>query len=173
MPYFLFIVGVSMVFANQSKNVEGQRWSLFTTVFFRCVRLFLMGIFVQGAQNFGTPYDLSMLRIPGILQRIAFAQLIVTLFELLLPVRDTGFGDNTSFGRYYRRYAWHWLACGATLLVYALLMYTTPVPGCPVGSATPECNAAGYWDRKILGVNHMYGTGRGSSESDCYFALQF
>jgi heparan-alpha-glucosaminide N-acetyltransferase len=156
MPYFLFIVGVSSIYAHDSKNVPGNRCSLFFTTLWRCVKLFLIGLLLQGAQNFGSPYDLSVLRIPGILQRIAWAQIVVTLFEVVLPVRDIGFEDNSGL-RYYRRFAWHWVACLTVLVGYALLMYTTSVPGCPIGSATPECNAAGYWDTKILGHQHMYG----------------
>lgn len=133
----VFIVGLAWVFANQSKNVEGNRCGLFWSTAYRCAKLFMLGLFVQGAQNFGTPYDLSVLRIPGILQRIAWAQLVVTVFELVLPVRDIGFED-TSFFRFYKRYLWHWCACAATLLAYALLMYATPVPGCGAGQATPQ-----------------------------------
>jgi hypothetical protein len=41
--------------------------------------MFLAGLILQGSQNFGGAYDLSVLRIPGILQRIAFAYLVVTV----------------------------------------------------------------------------------------------
>ena len=106
MPSFLFIVGTSMVLAMDGQNKEGNRWSLLWTCFLRVVRMFVIGLVLQGGQNFGGAYDLSILRIPGILQRIGFAYLIVTCFELALNTRDVGFVDEEYF-RYYSKYAWH------------------------------------------------------------------
>jgi hypothetical protein len=93
---------------------------------------------------------------------VSFFVLSVTLaqlFELLLPVQDDGF-ENTSYFRFYHTYAWHWLACGVWLIIYLSLMYGTDLSslggGCTRGQTTPGCNAAFYWDQKILGLSHMY-----------------
>jgi hypothetical protein len=74
---------------------------------------------MKPAQNFGGAYDLSVLRIPGILQRIAWAYIVVTLWEICLPVRDDGFED-VSYFRFYSRYAWHWLACFVVVFTYVI-----------------------------------------------------
>ena len=58
----------------------------------------------------------------------------------------------------YKKYAWHWLATLAVISLYLVLIYLTPLDGCPLGSTTPQCNAAFYWDTKIVGVAHMYKT---------------
>jgi predicted acyltransferase len=154
MPSFLFIVGLSMVLANQNENKTGFRGSLFWKIAFRCARLFVLGLLIQGT-TFGTGYDFSTLRIPGILQRIAFCQFIVAIMELALPTRETGFEDLSYF-RVYKRYVWHWVLAGLIFFIFAIITYTTPVPGCSMGQTTPECNSAGYWDTQILGIEHMY-----------------
>jgi predicted acyltransferase len=144
------------VLANQSLNKDGLRTTLFWNTVKRCIRLFILGLLVQGTNQFGTAYDFSSLRICGILQRIAFCQLVVAVIELTVPVRDIGYQD-TGYFRLYGKFAWHWFVTFLILMVYTIIMYTTPVPGCPhAGLSTPQCNAAGYWDTQILGLSHMY-----------------
>lgn len=155
MPLFLFIVGVAMVMAQRSQNKPGTRLSLFATNAWRCTKLFLIGLYVQGGKN------LTMLRVPGILQRIAFAQIVTAAIEIGVPERDTrdsvGFEDQ-SYWRLYKRHAYRWLACMAVVMLYCGLLYgtNTGLPGCSTGETTPACNAAYYWDNELLGVNHMY-----------------
>ncbi len=58
----------------------------------------------------------------------------------------------------YRKYFWH-LVCGLVLaLIYLAMTFGTFVPGadCGYGKLNQECNAAGVWDRDIIGVNHLY-----------------
>ena len=50
----------------------------------------------------------------------------------------------------------HWLVTAALFGVYAVIMLAVEVPGCPRASMTPECNAAGFVDAKLLGRRHMY-----------------
>jgi hypothetical protein len=59
----------------------------------------------------------------------------------------------------YRFFQYH---CVFAILVcrYLMLMYVTDLSplgdGCVRGQATPECNAAFFWDQKLLGTAHMY-----------------
>jgi hypothetical protein len=188
MPFFLFIVGVSSVFSQRNANKEGSRLQLLWTTFKRCFKLFILGMLVQNGTGDcilqcrfllvltvlsiatmlhpGHPYDLSKIRIFGILQRIAMAQFIVTLIEVSVRPRSVvdaqGDEDTSSFFRFYKAYAFHWAATGGVLIVYVLALYGTPgisaTPGmtCSAGQSTPECNGAFYWDSKILTLGHMY-----------------
>ena len=73
MPLFLFMVGVSMAFSMKKYAGPGLKWKILS----RTAKLFVLGCLTQGsASEFylqGDGVDLSNLRIPGILQRIAFA----------------------------------------------------------------------------------------------------
>ena len=130
MPFFLFIVGVSLVlsFKTSNSNLQlGGKFRLMWNVTKRCFRLFLLGLLMQGG-NFPTQYDLTILRIPGILQRIAFAQFVVAAFEIFIPVRDVAVDNTNSPWRFFSRWLWHWVACVVALIVYALLMYVVDNP---------------------------------------------
>jgi len=90
MPFFLVISGVSMSISVRAKPGDNIK-KVFIGTLLRCVRLILVGLFVQGPV-LGTdkeePYllfDLSKFRIMGILQRIAIAYAIVAAIELFVP----------------------------------------------------------------------------------------
>lgn len=76
MPYFLLICGISASVSIR-KRAELSTLPVFSRVFFRVLRLFLLGIMVQGSIFHITKegplllLDLSTVRIMGILQRIA------------------------------------------------------------------------------------------------------
>jgi len=67
-PFFLFIVGVSMVLSFDSRQIRGStHGSLLLHSLKRSVIIFALGIFLYGYPAF----DLHTMRIPGVLQRIA------------------------------------------------------------------------------------------------------
>src|SRR5438094_3108412 len=67
-PFFVFIVGVSLVFSLSKRLENGaSRSALFGQVLKRTLILFGLGLFLNGFPLF----DLSALRILGVLQRIA------------------------------------------------------------------------------------------------------
>ena len=57
-------------------------------VLWRAVKLFVLGCLTQGADIWlgGDGVNVQSMRLPGILQRIAFAYLVVGLMKLFLPV---------------------------------------------------------------------------------------
>jgi predicted acyltransferase len=72
-PFFLFIVGVSMVFSlSRSALGEQQRLGAMLVVWRRAAIIFLIGL----ALNFVPAFDVSTVRIPGVLQRIALCIVI-------------------------------------------------------------------------------------------------
>ena len=85
MPFFLFMVGCSMSLAFRRVKA-----GLLAKVLKRTAKLFIIGLLTQGAPNFpgisscgdgqppcGYGVNLETVRIPGILQRIAWAYLCV------------------------------------------------------------------------------------------------
>ena len=102
MPYFLFVVGVSISLSqnakkndntipneNEEEDEEGlrsRRKLLFRHISIRTIRLFVLGIVLQGGISSGNmfQYDLQTIRIPGILQRIALCYFVTAIsFEYL------------------------------------------------------------------------------------------
>jgi heparan-alpha-glucosaminide N-acetyltransferase len=84
MPFFLFIVGASIVLSHSKLQKSGvSRLELVKKAAIRSCKLFALGIFLQGASF--PDYDLSTLRIPGVLQRIAITYFLVVLIELFVP----------------------------------------------------------------------------------------
>ncbi|MDX2017717.1 MAG: heparan-alpha-glucosaminide N-acetyltransferase domain-containing protein [Planctomycetota bacterium] len=71
-PFFLFIVGAAMAFSSRTIATQGswlQRWG---PVLRRAAILFALGLFLNGFPF----YDLSSIRVPGVLQRIALCYLL-------------------------------------------------------------------------------------------------
>ena len=121
------------------------------------------GGFPAGPDDSGSfaAYRLDTIRIPGILQRIAFCYLAVSMIHIWVPVRASIPAPNRGALYLYSKYAWQWLVTGLFVALYFILTFGTDVndlPGisCGRGQLDENCNASGYWDRQILGLNHMY-----------------
>ncbi|KAF1888860.1 hypothetical protein Lal_00036902 [Lupinus albus] len=173
MPFFLFIVGVSLALAYKklSSRVVASRKAIL-----RALKLLALGLFLQGGYfhrlgdlTFGV--DLKQLRWMGILQRIAIAYLFTALCEIWLKADNT-VNSGSSLVRKYRYQAVALFLSG----LYICLLYGLYVPDweyqiptepssapitfsvkCGVrGDTGPACNAVGMVDRKILGIQHVY-----------------
>ena len=133
-PFFLFIVGVSMVysFANRIKKGD-SRSSLLAHSLRRAALIFAIGFFLNGFPHF----HLATWRIPGVLQRIAVVYLITSVIVL--------------FAGWRGRLA----ALIGCLVGYWAIMRFVPIPGYGVGNLTPEGNLASWLDRLTM-YNHLY-----------------
>lgn len=106
-PFFLFIVGVSIVLAYTKRLSRGDSpASMYGKIVWRSVMIFGLGLFLALFPEF----DFANLRIPGVLQRIAVVFLICSLLFL---------HSN------WRKQAW---IAGVLLVGYCLLMGLVPVP---------------------------------------------
>jgi predicted acyltransferase len=133
-PFFLFAVGVSAVLALAPRLERDEpRRRLLLRIVGRSAVLFALGLFLAGFPTF----DLSTIRIPGVLQRIAACYLAAA--SLLLAV--------------WRRHAAAAAAAvmAALLLVYWALMTLVPVPGFGPGDLGKEGSLAAHLDRAVLG----------------------
>lgn len=83
-PFFLWIVGVAMTLSTAKRVERGEdKGRLLLHTVKRAAIIFAIGLFMNGFPNF----DLSTLRIPGVLQRIAVCYLIAGVIFLYSGLR--------------------------------------------------------------------------------------
>jgi predicted acyltransferase len=129
-PFFLFIVGVSITLAlSRRAGAGGSKRDLYLKILRRALIIFALGLVLAGFPS----YDLSTLRIPGVLQRIAVCYLVASLIFL------------------HTRWRAQAAVAAALLLVYWPLMVLIPAPGFAAGDLSMEGNLAAYLDRRVLG----------------------
>ncbi len=139
-PFFLFIVGVSITFAldpSPKTLLPGsakKQTGVIGKILKRSLTLFLLGLFL----NMFPKFDISAVRIMGVLQRIALVYLACSLIFLKTPPRQQ-------------------IYLLLTLLIgYWLLLTVVPVPGVGYANLEPATNLAGWLDRIILTPSHVY-----------------
>jgi predicted acyltransferase len=133
-PFFVFIVGVSLVFSLSKRLERGEsRGAILWQVFKRASIIFGLGLLLNGFPY----YHLASIRIPGVLQRIALCYFFGAVFYLYTTIAVQ---IGTAI---------------AILLGYWWAMTHIPVPGFGAGILTKEGSLASYIDRMILG-GHMY-----------------
>jgi predicted acyltransferase len=127
-PYFLFIVGVSMVFSLDRRMAQGEPFrTTFMHVLKRGAIIFVLGLVISFDYVHYVP------RIPGVLQRIALCYVATAAIVL---------ATKSSRVR---------LGIGAGLVaVYWVLMKYVPVPGYGAGVLAPSGNMAGYIDAFLM-----------------------
>lgn len=121
MPYFLFMVGCSMSLAFR-KYHKG----LLKKVFTRTAKLFILGLLTQGSDfpSLGTHgINLKTVRIPGILQRIAWAYFVVALIVMYVPKIDVATASNGKRSYFYafRVHAYQWAAASFFFWIYLVV----------------------------------------------------
>ncbi|KAK9011848.1 hypothetical protein V6N11_039927 [Hibiscus sabdariffa] len=175
MPFFLFIVGVSLglTYKKVSCRVTATRKAILRALKLLILGLFLQGGFFHGLKNLTYGIDIEQMRLMGILQRIAMAYLVAALCEIWLKCDD----HATSQLALLRKYQLQWRAAFVLVVIYISLLYGLYVPSwqyqspdstsssapkilsvkCGVrGDTGPACNVVGMIDRTILGIQHLY-----------------
>lgn len=133
-PSFLWMVGVAMTLSFARRVERGDhRGKLLLHTLRRAGLIFLVGLALNGFPF----YDLSTIRIPGVLQRIAICYLVVAAIFLYTRIRGQV------------------VALVTVCVVYWMLMTLVPVPGCAAGTLTKDCNFARYVDSLFLN-GHMW-----------------
>jgi len=135
-PFFLWIVGVAMMFSFSKRIARGDdKGTLAMHVLLRSLIIFALGIFIAGfpfGLAFGNTLSLATLRIPGVLQRIAICYFIAGMLVLNVSPR-VQIGVTFSL-----------------LALYWILVKTVNVPGYGVGVWTPTGNLAWFIDSHLL-----------------------
>ncbi len=128
-PFFLFIVGVTTTFSlSKYRGTNNKKTDVLFRLIRRSLTIFLLGIFLSGFPSF----DLSTIRIPGVLQRIAVVYFFVSL--IFLNVRK----ENLVY------------VISALLLIYWGLMTLVPVPSFGTPNLEPSTNLGAWLDRLLL-----------------------
>ena len=139
-PFFLFIIGVAMTYSLSKYTAENKPTkAVYLRVLRRAAILFILGLLLNGFWNKGVwTFDLSSIRLMGVLQRIALTYLFASLIVLKLP-RKT-----------------QWFVAGGLLIGYWLTMMYIPVPEYGAGVLTREGNFGAFIDRLIIPKVHLY-----------------
>jgi predicted acyltransferase len=136
-PSFLWIIGVAITLSLAKRLSAGaSRSQLFAQIFRRAAVLYALGLVIYGMPEF----DLSTLRLLGVLQRLAICYLIASAIYLTTTIR----GQIV------------WII--GLLSSYWMIMMLAPVPGCGTGHLDVECNFAHYIDRIFLGQHNYAST---------------
>lgn len=138
-PFFLFIVGVSIVYSMESRKQDpNQHKKLFWNVVRRGVILFVLGLIL----NLFPTFQFQTVRIPGVLQRIAVVYLITGLLYLYQNKKTLS------------------VIFWVILIGYFLVMTFVPVPGVGYANLNPETNLGAWIDRSILTEAHLWKSSR-------------
>ena len=142
-PFFIFIVGVSIVLSNKNKGTSSST----KTILFRSIKIFTLGVFLGVFTGFmyqvvgsEESFSLSDIRIPGVLQRIA----LVYLFCAILYN--------------YTNWVQQLVVMLSLLVVYYILMTFVSVPGIGPGVLEPGKNLAAYIDSLLIPGSMWEGT---------------
>ncbi len=133
-PFFLYIVGVAIVYAFSKRlEMNAPKSELYKKVITRTLIIFALGLFLNGFPYF----NFGEIRIMGVLQRIALCYFFASVIFLTGGIR--------------------WQAAWAVILlfVYWGFMALYPVPEIGAGVLEPGKNFAHWFDRFFL-EGHMW-----------------
>ncbi|WJX84677.1 heparan-alpha-glucosaminide N-acetyltransferase [Trifolium repens] len=176
MPFFLFIVGVAIALAL--KRIPKIKYAV-RKIILRTLKLLFWGILLQGGYSHAPDelvygIDMKFIRWCGILQRIALVYCVVALIETFTTkLRPTTLSPGHI--SIFTAYKWQWFGGFVAFLIYMITTFSLYVPDwsfvdhvnsdepkrytvlCGMrGHLGPACNAVGYVDRQVWGVNHLY-----------------
>jgi len=170
-PWFIWIMGVSLVISTQSQLRNSRpRSRIVRKVLIRSGLLVLLGIILNsdGGRN-----DLRRLRLPGVLQRFGVSYLVVGLAEATLTPREFPHPEsrgNLGWMLEITTSGWQWFLTFFAGGLHAAVTFLMPVPGCPKGYLGPgglsengtnfNCTggAAMWVDYSVFGREHIYQT---------------
>lgn len=133
-PFFLFILGAAIPYSLGRKLEHNEnKKKLVRRLVRRTIILFALGVFINGFPYF----NLSTLRVMGVLQRIALCYLVASAIYLTLNRRK------------------QIIATVLFMVLYWILMTAVPVPGYGPSVLDKNGSLAAYIDRLLL-PGHLY-----------------
>lgn len=137
-PFFLFMVGVSVVYSMESKKDTESHSKLIL----RALRRMVIILIIQyGIQLLFHP-GLAHLRLPGVLPRIALVYFICSVLYVKTSQKTRD-----------------WIFGGA-LIGYYIIMNFIPVPGVGYANLEPTTNMGAWLDRLMFTPNHLWAESR-------------
>ncbi|XP_047206950.1 heparan-alpha-glucosaminide N-acetyltransferase [Girardinichthys multiradiatus] len=183
MPWFVFIIGTSVVLAFSSMQKRGvNRLQLLRKITWRTVVLMMLGFCFLNYSPRDGPLSWSWLRIPGVLQRLGFTYFVVSLLQTFWgqsPIPERAHQWRNAAQDIFSYWP-QWVIIMLLETLWLCITFLMPVPNCPTGylgaggigddGLHPNCTggAAAYIDRWIFGDNmfryptckEMYRTGQ-------------
>jgi len=133
-PFFLFIVGVSIVYAMESKVADvANHKKMILSALRRGVILIVISLIKQI-----TFHGFEHLRLPGVLQRIGVVYFVCTVLYIKTSPKTRD-----------------WLF-GGLLIGYYIIMAFVPVPDTGHASLDPTTNMGAWLDRLVFTTNHLW-----------------
>lgn len=165
-PWFVFMGGVSVELSFNSKLRRGEsKWNIAYELYRRCLRLYAIGLIINGN------HDLETFRIPGVLQRFAWAFFVNGSLMLILYNKPMNqrivLKDQSNKIKFYLQ---EWLADSSyvifniviLLLVMLFQVITLAVPydnyNCPAGYYGPggiQTHKGHSLDLFVVGKNNI------------------
>ena len=133
-PFFVFILGAAVPLSKRSMQP-------ISVVLRRTALIFGLGLFLA----FYLRWDLSTIRIMGVLQRLALCYLGAAVFYRAVGEMDDEEKWQAAIG-----------VTAVLLLVYWAIIQFIPAPGGIAGDLTPSGNIGAWLDRTILGEAHLW-----------------
>ncbi len=133
-PFFVFIVGVSVTLSKRSVQPA-------SVILRRSALIFGFGLLLALYPRF----DLSTVRLMGVLQRLALCYLAAALFYKAMGEADEEDKWQAAVG-----------VTAVLLLAYWAAMQFIPVPGGVAGDLTPAGNLGAWLDRTVIGEAHLW-----------------
>lgn len=134
-PFFLFIVGVSIVYAMEGRKANpALHGALLLSTLRRAVTIIFLGMCLSLVWKF----DLAHLRIPGVLFRIGVVFGIAALIYIKTNTRTQVY------------------IIAVLLVGYYILMNFVPVPGFGPANLEPSTNLGAWLDRLVFTENHLW-----------------
>ena len=136
-PFFIFIVGVSIVLSSSKQLDAGaDKKKMIRKIWIRSLKIFALGLLLALFPEF----NFAELRIPGVLQRIAICYLVCAHLFLATTWKTQ-------------------VKIAAILLIgYWLAMMLIPVPGIGAGVLEPGKNLAAWIDSVVIPLRMYQGT---------------
>jgi len=134
-PFFLFMVGVSMVYSLETKKSDpSQHATIFWSILRRAAILYFLGFTLTIVPRF----NFGHFRVMGVLQRIS----LVYFFSSWIYLKTN---QKTQIG-----------IIAFLLIGYNLAMSLIPVPGYGPANLKPETNLGAWIDRLIISPPHLW-----------------
>ncbi len=136
-PFFVFILGVSLVFSlSKLLANDPAKQLLIAKIIKRSTSIFLIGLFINA---FPYHFHFATIRVFGVLQRIAICYFVASFLFLTTRIQTQA------------------IIMTALLIGYWLIMTCIPLPNYGINNLTPIGNVAAYLDRLTFSSPHLYG----------------
>ncbi|TGM52901.1 acyltransferase family protein [Leptospira adleri] len=152
-PFFLFAVGASIPIAFDSKK-EVSKVRIWILILKRSLVLFGIGLFL----NFFGEWSFENLRIPGVLQRIAFVYFIVSSLYLFFIPRANKNGEFKNHSSWRKGIPEGFILFLSVifLTVHTWILTNVVVPGESVISLEEGKDIGAWMDRILFGERHLW-----------------